>query len=101
MPHLMIICDQKAKAARLSILNQSKLTNIRFHIYDTLMNKKNQQLSISVKELLQLIDVEATKRSYIKIKYPNIHNLIDIKVRNNFTKGILLKLMIKYCYRYN
>ena len=48
-----------------------------------------------------MLDATNIEIKYIQAKFPNSYKLIDLEVRNVFSKGIVPLLMIKYYYRYN
>ena len=48
-----------------------------------------------------MIDIEIKERKYIKIKYSNLYEMIDIQARNSFNAITVTILIINYSHGFN
>ena len=63
--------------------------------------RKEKKVTWSIKEGLRIIVIEIKERKYIKIKYSNLYEMIDIQARNAFNARTVTTLIINYSYGFN
>ena len=77
-PHLIVICDGKARQVRENIYSKPNKSNLKYKgTYH--MTRKNAILTRSVKESIHIINAENEEVKYIKKKFPHCYKFIDIK----------------------
>ena len=58
-------------------------------------------ITYPIKKGIRIIDTESKELKYIKLKYPNYYDIININTRNSFSAGSTLLAMIKCSYGFN
>jgi len=99
-PHLIVICDGKARQVRENIYSKPNKSNLKYKgTYH--MTRKNAILTRSVKESIHIIDTENEEVKYMKKKFSYYYEFINVEARNIFKGGGLPILAIKCCYGFN
>ena len=96
LKYLIKLHNQETRRVMNNVVNQIEDNSIIKHeIHAVIVNSRIMEKSL--RKSIRVIDTKNTKISYIISKYPDHYNLIDIKVRNMFKKGLLSSTLKYYC----
>jgi len=98
--HLLKICDQKAKIMRMQCYERDADTNIKYVGYYSL--RINGEMSTnSVKEAIRKRDAEMIFEEYVRKKFRQNADFIDLEARNSFKHKDITPSVIKCMHGYN